>query len=59
MARFAIAARPALLIAGGVAVAAAVGVGVVRFLRRRARAEAEELLPRVDVAAYNDALLAP
>ena len=57
MAPLAFAAKPAFWIAcAGVA---ATAIAIVAWRSTRASGEVEELLPRVDVAAYNDALMAP
>lgn len=58
MATIAGVAKPAMLIASAGFVLGAIGFAVYRALRQRVSG-AEMLLPRVDVAAYNDALLAP
>jgi len=57
MAPLAIVAKPALWIAVGAVALGAVGVAAYRLLRRRD--EVQELLPHVDVAAWNEALMAP
>jgi len=58
MATIAGVAKPAMLIASAGLVLGAIGFAVYRVLRARG-SRPEMLLPRVDVAAYNDALLAP
>lgn len=56
MAQFAAAAKPAMWVA-----CAGIALGALAFIAYRSlrRSAVEELLPRIDVAAYNDATLSP